>query len=93
MFADEVGRPTNPKTVTNAFAAAVRRAGLPHLSVHGLRHTWETLALRAGVPAKVASEVLGHSSVAITLDTYSHVTPGMQEDATARVAGLLGPEG
>lgn len=58
-------------------------------SFDGLRHTWATVALGSGVPAKVASEVLGHSSIAITLDTYSHVQPSMQEEATQAVADRL----
>ena len=54
-----------------------------------LRHTHATLALTAGVHPKVVSDPLGHSGVGITLDTYSHAIPAMQEDAAARVAALL----
>lgn len=89
VFADEAGDPLKPPRVTRTFGSAVKRLGLPTITLHGLRHTWATLALGAGIPAKVASEVLGHASVAITLDTYSHVTPGMADDATERVAELL----
>jgi site-specific recombinase XerD len=56
---------------------------------HDLRHGWATLALEAGEHPKVVAEQLGHASVKVTLDTYSHVTPGMQRGAVARVAGLL----
>jgi integrase len=56
---------------------------------HDLRHTYATLSLQAGIPAKVVSERLGHKSIAITLDTYSHVTPGMQEEAASQVAALI----
>lgn len=56
---------------------------------HACRHTAATLALSAGVPAKVVSEQLGHASVAFTLDTYSHVLPHMQEAAAAQVEALL----
>ena len=57
----------------------------------GRGHSWASLALQAGVNPKVVSERLGHSTVAFTLDTYSHVMPGMQEDAAAKVAALLRP--
>jgi integrase len=57
--------------------------------LHDLRHTWASLALAAGVNPKVVSERLGHATVSFTLDTYSHVMPGLQEDAAARVAALL----
>jgi integrase len=67
----------------------VRAAGLPWIGLHGLRHTHATMALQAGVPAKVVQERLGHSSVKITLDTYSHVLPNMQRDAAERVAELI----
>jgi integrase len=66
-----------------------KAAGLPKITLHGLRHTWATLALLEGIPAKVVAEVLGHSSTRITEDLYQHVTPGMQADAVARVAALL----
>ena len=62
---------------------------VPRITLHGTRHTWATLALLEGIPAKVVAEVLGHSSTQVTLDIYSHVTPGMQSDATSRVASLL----
>jgi integrase len=67
----------------------VRQTSLPEIRLHDLRHTFATLALQAGVPGKVVSEMLGHASVTITYDTYSHVIPGMAEDATSRVATLL----
>ncbi|HZI91443.1 MAG TPA: tyrosine-type recombinase/integrase, partial [Thermoleophilaceae bacterium] len=57
--------------------------------LHDLRHTWATLALAAGVNPKVVSERLGHASVSFTLDTYSHVMPGMQQDAADTVARLV----
>jgi integrase len=56
---------------------------------HGLRHSFATLALAANVHPKVVQEILGHANVGITLDLYSHVVPGMQAEATARVAALF----
>jgi integrase len=67
----------------------VTRHGLPPLSVHGLRHSWATLALKAGVHPKVVQERLGHSTIGITLDVYSHVLPSMETDAADRVAALI----
>jgi integrase len=67
----------------------VDRSGLPPIRFHDLRHTYATLALAGGVHPKVASEILGHSSIAITLDTYSHVIPSMSEEAADTVAALV----
>jgi hypothetical protein len=58
---------------------------MPHLRFHDLRHTHAPLLFRAGVPVKVVSERLGHKSIKITLDTYCHVLPDMQEVAAARI--------
>jgi integrase len=62
---------------------------LPRITVHDLRHTWATLALAAGVHPKIVSERLGHSSIAITLDLYSHVMPGMQSQAAEQVSAMI----
>ena len=86
VFTGPAGAPLNPTTVSRSFVRLVEGLGLPRLTVHGLRHTWATVALGSGVPAKVASEVLGHSSIAITLDASSHTLPAMQEAATQAVA-------
>jgi integrase len=89
VFCDEIGEPYRPGNVTRMFGLAVKAAKLPPLTLHGLRHTFCTLALGARVPVKVVAEVVGHSSTAITQDLYSHVTPGMAHDATAQVADLI----
>jgi integrase len=70
---------------STAFAAFVRRSKLPHVRLHDLRHSHATQLLLQGVHPKVVSERLGHSRVGITLDTYSHVLPGMQEDAAEKI--------
>ncbi len=62
---------------------------LPELTLHGLRHTWATLALRAGIDIKIVSERLNHSSTHVTREIYTHVTPPMQTDAAERVAALF----
>lgn len=89
VFAREDGVPYSPDYVTRAFREAVASSGVPRIRLHDLRHTWASLALAAGVNPKVVSERLGHATVSFTLDTYSHVMPGLQEDAAARVAALL----
>jgi integrase len=89
MFTCENGAPINPERLTRWFEARVRASGLPLIRLHDLRHTHATLALQAGVHAKVVQERLGHSSISMTLDTYSHAIPAMQEDAAERVANLV----
>jgi integrase len=60
--------------------------------LHGLRHTWATIALEQGVHPRVVQERLGHSNIAITLQIYSHVMPTMHDDAAATVAALITPQ-
>ena len=88
VFGDVDGEPLDPSTVTHNFGRMVKRAGL-NARFHDLRHTYATLMLTAGVHAKIVSEALGHSTVAITLDIYSHVTPGLQEAAAKQLDSLL----
>ncbi len=71
----------------------LKQAGLPMIRLYDLRHTAATLALSAGVPVKVVSEMLGHANVALTLNVYAHVLPHMQEEAAQRMEALLGPRG
>jgi integrase len=90
VFTREDGVPYSPDYVTRAFRKAVAAADLPRMRLHDLRHTWASLALAAGVNPKVVSERLGHATVGFTLDTYSHVLPGLQKDAAERVAVAIG---
>lgn len=85
VFARPDGTPWPPDSFSTAFAAFVRRSGLPHFRFHDLRHSHATQLLAQMVHPKVVSERLGHSKIGITLDTYSHVLPGMQEDAAKKV--------
>ena len=84
VFSHSDGRPFHPDTVTHSFAEIIKRSGLPHLRLHDLRHTHATMMMEQGVNPKIVSERLGHASVVITLDTYSHVSPGLQEEAAIR---------
>ena len=83
------GRPIDPDAPTHDFTAIVRSANLPHLTLQGLRHAHATLMLTAGIHPKVVSERLGHSNIAITMDIYSHVLPGLQEAAAQALDELL----
>jgi integrase len=89
VFTQENGEALHPELMTRRFRQAVKRAMLPDMRLHDLRHTHATLALRAGVHPKVVSERLGHSTVSFTLDVYSHAIPAMQEEAAALIAGLV----
>ncbi|MFC1902942.1 tyrosine-type recombinase/integrase [Chloroflexota bacterium] len=84
VFIRHDGSPINPNAVTHAFQRVIKKAGLKHVRLHDLRHTHATLMLKAGEHPKIVSERLGHASIGITMDTYSHVLPGMQEAAAER---------
>jgi integrase len=79
----------HPDNVTNAFERHRKAAGLPRIRLHDLRHSAATLLLEEGVPLKVVSERLGHSSIAITGDLYQHVTEHMQTDAAEKLGRAL----
>jgi integrase len=81
VFAEPDGHPVHPHSVAQACDRIAARAGLPQIHLHGLRHTHATLLIKAGVPVKVVSERLGHSTTAFTIETYQHVLPGMQAEA------------
>jgi integrase len=91
VFANELGGIINPSNLRNrSLKALLKRAGLPPVRFHDLRHTCATLMLSQNVNPKVASEMLGHSTIAITLDTYSHVLPNMQQSAVRALEKILG---
>jgi len=83
------GEPLQPRSLTRAWEQALKGTTLPRIRFHDLRHAHATHLLASGVHPKVASERLGHSRIGITLDLYSHVLPGMQEDAATRVDDAL----
>jgi len=89
VFREADGRPVNPVAFSKRFERAVARLELPPIPLHGLRHTWATIALSQNVHPKIVSERLGHSTISVTLDTYSDVLPGLQEEAAANVAALI----
>jgi integrase len=83
------GAPIHPDLMTRWFEQHSRAAGLPRIRLHDVRHSYASAALAAGVPAKVISERLGHATVGFTLDTYSHVLPGLDAAAAQAVAQLI----
>jgi integrase len=89
VFAEPDGGPLHPDKFRERFARRVARSGLPPIRFHDLRHTYATLALQAGVHAKVVSEILGYANIGITLDTYSHAIPALQESAADTIAALV----
>ncbi|MBB4064750.1 tyrosine-type recombinase/integrase [Gellertiella hungarica] len=89
VVAQADGRPLKPVSLTHEWTRLLARTGLPRIRFHDLRHTHASQMLSAGVHPKVASERLGHSTIGITLDLYSHVMPGMQADAAAQVDAAL----
>ena len=89
VFVDQQGSPWHPVAISKRFARLVRETDLPLIRLHDLRHTHATLALEAGVHPKVVSERLGHATVSLTLDVYSHALEHMQHDAAARVSALV----
>lgn len=89
VFPRDDGSVRRPSNFSKAFACLLEKTGLPKVRPHDLRHGHASHLLRAGVPVKVVSERLGHSTTAFTMDVYSHLLPGMQEDAALRIDTAL----
>jgi len=89
VFRNPAGKPLDPSMLSHEFHRIVEQAGLDGVRFHDLRHTFASLALMRGAKPKVISEALGHSSVAFTMDTYSHIISGMQEDMMALLDEVL----
>ena len=84
--------PINPSNERQrSFAPLLKKANLPRIRFHDLRHTCATLLLGKGTHPKLVQELLGHATVAITLDTYSHVMPGMGDQAACAMQDALAP--
>ena len=84
VFCHVNGSPLLPDTVTHAWVKPVRRCGLRGIRLHDCRHTHSSLMLKQGIHPKIVQERLGHATIQITLDTYSHVAPSLQQAAAAR---------
>ena len=91
VFHHPDGACLRPDAVSAQFVRRVGQYGLPRLTLHGLRHTWATLALEQGIHPRVVQERLGHSTIAITLGIYSHVSPTLHDEAANLVAAAVLP--
>jgi len=91
IFPSSTGTPMDPSNLYHNFKKLLITAGLPDVRFHDLRHTAATLMLQQGVHPKVVQERLGHSDISMTLNTYSHVLPGMQDEAAGKLDELLTP--
>ncbi|MBV9453907.1 MAG: site-specific integrase, partial [Rubrobacter sp.] len=90
VFSTGRGTPVSRRTLTaRSFKPLLKRAGLPDIRLHDLRHTCATLLLGRGVHPKLVQELLGHANIAMTLDRYSHVLPGMGDQTAAAMESLL----
>jgi integrase len=89
VFTSYNGEPLNASVITHNFQRMTARAGIKGIRFHDLRHTFASLMLLRGAKPKVISEALGHASVGFTLDTYSHIISGMQEEAMALLDEVL----
>jgi integrase len=89
IFTTIDGQPLDPHRTSKAFERHLRAAALPRIPLHGPRHTYATLALSSGVNPRIVSGRSGHSTVALTLDIYSHVLPQADQDAADRIAALI----
>jgi integrase len=92
VFTTETGTPIHPANVTDALRAIAARAGLPPIRLHDLRHGTATHALSAGVDMKIVSDLLGHSSITITADTYTSVADELKRTAADKIADQLALE-
>ena len=79
----------SPDSVLHMLHRVLKRAGLPKVRFHDLRHTFATLALKSGVDVKTLSSMLGHYSAGFTLDTYTHATAQMKQDAADAIGGVI----
>ncbi|MRG28787.1 tyrosine-type recombinase/integrase [Laceyella tengchongensis] len=89
VFCNKDGSPFDPDNVSREFCRYIKRLEIPHVRFHDLRHTHATLLLQQGEHPKVVSERLGHSTIAITMDIYSHVMPNMQKEAAKKFDDFL----
>jgi integrase len=84
-----LARISDPNHVVDEFKKLLKKAGLPNIRFHEVRHSAAILFLSLGVHAKVVQEMLGHTQISMTMDIYSHMLPSMQQDAVSRLNELL----
>ena len=89
MFTTRKGTPLDPRNVHREFKAILKAADLPDIRIHDLRHTAATLLLAQGVDPRTIMEILGHSQVSLTLNTYSHILPSLTREAADKMNAIL----
>jgi integrase len=89
VFPTTIGTPLDARSLLRDFRQVIRKGKLPAIRFHDLRHSCATMLLVQGVPARVVMEILGHSEISLTMNTYSHVAPGLRKDAALRMDDLL----
>jgi integrase len=89
VFPNTIGDPLSENAIRLKFQAILKAAELPHFRVYDLRHSTATLLMSQGLSPKIVSERLGHANINITLGTYSHVLPTMQQEASEKLEKLL----
>jgi|ERR1700682_6023810 integrase len=90
VFTSLRGGPVEPSEINHALTRDLHRAGLPHIRVHDLRHTTASILLEAGTHPKIVQDLLGHSTIRLTLDTYSHLTPPLHQASARTMDAVLG---
>ena len=88
VFASSVGTPIEPRNVNRRWDELRERAGLDWLRLHDLRHGCATFMMAAGIPARTIMEVLGHSGISLTMNTYAHVLPALRQEAADSIREL-----
>jgi integrase len=90
VFTTATGRHVEPRNLNTAFGRLVARAGVRPIRFHDLRHTCATRLLSRGVSPRTVMDILGHSQIAVTMNTYAHVIPAMQQEAAGHMDAALG---
>jgi integrase len=91
LFPSMIGTPLNQRNLLRSFKKVLHESGLREIRFHDLRHTAASLMLNHGIPPLIVSKRLGHSKISITLDTYGHLLPGMQQETADFIDGLVTP--
>ncbi len=91
LFATSTGKPVSPRNLLRHFHLSLARAGIPRVKFHSLRHSYATIQLISGTNPKIVQEALGHSTITLTLDTYSHIIPTLQKEAAENINKVFKP--
>jgi len=89
LFTTSSGRPISPRNLLHHFHESLAKAGLPRVTFHSLRHFHATYLLKRNIHPKIVQERLGHSTISLTMDTYSHVIPDIQKEAAEKIDDIF----